>query len=403
MSVYRPTKICKKTGERIFASRFFWIDKIIQLANGERYRLHRSSGLEDEAAAIKLEAKLVQKIIIEGPPQKTPPAFTMLDAAWKYWEEVGQHSRKPKDTAKNIEHCKRLFGAAKPFNEIRAADIADVMRRRAGEDNGRGQPVALSSVNRQILDTFRAMWRRAARVWQIEGLPPEPDWKAIAFKTPKGRQRILTDEEAEIFWPAMREDYLPFLTFGAGRGLRMGEYLFNRSQIDLPGRLVTFRVGKKGSGWNYFTEAITEAEAALLDAEMKRAPGEKVFTYEIQRGPKKGMRAPITYEGFKSEIYRKLDKLRKAHPGLFQDLRFHDIRHDFATRYLRHTKDLQGLSQLMHHSTIRMTQRYVHMAGHERRAALEDFHSGYAPSRTRPQPGQGQGKADQKNTGTTEG
>lgn len=44
-----------------------------------------------------------------------------------------------------------------------------------------------------------------------------------------------------------------------------------------------------------------------------------------------------------------------------EDFRFHDLRHTFATRLLRHTGNLKLVSRLLGHTQVETTMRYAHV------------------------------------------
>jgi len=59
-----------------------------------------------------------------------------------------------------------------------------------------------------------------------------------------------------------------------------------------------------------------------------------------------------------------------------EDFRFHDLRHTFATHFLRNTKDFRALQEILGHSDYRMTLRYSHVLDDHKREAMEAFEKG---------------------------
>ena len=54
-----------------------------------------------------------------------------------------------------------------------------------------------------------------------------------------------------------------------------------------------------------------------------------------------------------------------------EDLRLHDLRHDFATLMLRKTKNLVDVQHALGHKDSRMTLRYAHLLPEDLRSAYE--------------------------------
>jgi integrase len=54
-----------------------------------------------------------------------------------------------------------------------------------------------------------------------------------------------------------------------------------------------------------------------------------------------------------------------------KDLRFHDLRHTFASRLIMKGADIRTVQELMRHNTLAMTARYTHLLDSHKRAAIE--------------------------------
>ena len=106
---------------------------------------------------------------------------------------------------------------------------------------------------------------------------------------------------------------------------------------------------------------------AIFAAEMRKSAQPVVFTYERQTGAAKGQRSPIGY-----------DTLRKSHEAArlkagVPEFRFHDVRHDTATRALRDWKNLPEVQRLLGHADISSTARYAHVLDDDLRKSMRSF------------------------------
>ena len=54
-----------------------------------------------------------------------------------------------------------------------------------------------------------------------------------------------------------------------------------------------------------------------------------------------------------------------------KNLRFHDLRHTFASRLIERGADIIRVKELLGHSTVRITERYLHSNREERKRAVE--------------------------------
>jgi integrase len=71
-----------------------------------------------------------------------------------------------------------------------------------------------------------------------------------------------------------------------------------------------------------------------------------------------------------------MEKLKTSWPNLMKkaeikNFRFHDLRHDFASRLVMSGVDLYRVKELLGHGSIEITQRYAHLAPHTLAEAVE--------------------------------
>jgi len=182
------------------------------------------------------------------------------------------------------------------------------------------------------------------------------------LKEPEERVRELDTHEAVALDANVRGDYALWFEFARLTGLRQAETLITWSCVNMSAKRIT-TVGK---GKLKVSTPITPQVAAILDQCRGHHP-EAVFTYVCKRpleGQQKGKRYPITSEGAKTQ-WRRL----KARAGV-QDFRFHDIRHDVATKLLRSTGNLKLVQRALNHRNVATTVKYAHVMDDEIAAAL---------------------------------
>ena len=82
----------------------------------------------------------------------------------------------------------------------------------------------------------------------------------------------------------------------------------------------------------------------------------------------------VLTEGF--GIYRDFDKAQKK-AGIQTRLRFHDLRHTFASQFMMNGGNVFDLQKLLGHTDIKMTMRYAHYSPEHLQSAMKGFELGH--------------------------
>jgi integrase len=332
---------------------------------GRRFSGNTEAANRKDAEAVERSLRAKAKADVEAERRTGNGPLTLNDAAGRYWREVGKHHAASATTWRDLDRLVKRLGPDKRLDEITDADVAALVTWRRAQtikgEKGRAT-IAPATVNRSTLEPLKKIFTRAKRTWRYS-FPLEPNWRDHWLKEPQERVRELHDGEGDALGAAARGDYAPWLAFARLTGLRRAETLIRWSDVNWSAKIIT-AVGK---GRRLVSTPITPAVAALLEP-LKGHHPEAVFTYTCQRtraGRVKGQRYPVTIEGGKTE-WRRL----RARSGV-ADLRFHDLRHDVATKLLRETGNLKLVQQTLNHRSIATTVKYAHVNDSEVADALQ--------------------------------
>jgi len=214
-----------------------------------------------------------------------------------------------------------------------------------------GQGVKKATVNRGLA-ILRRMLNLAKEWGFLEGdrgrirLFPEND---------SLKERILSQEEEKALLRECCGHLKPIVKTALETGMRRGEILNLRwSQVDLKNR--TIKVERTKSGRTRYV-AINSSLAKEL-ASLKKTGSVYVFA-----NPETGRPYADVKRAFKGACRR---------AGI-RGLRFHDLRHTFATRLVERGVDLITVKELLGHSTVKITERYTHSDRDRKREAVESL------------------------------
>lgn len=336
-----------------------------QLQGRRFYGSTKCKNLRDaEKAERDLKAKAKEDLENEKKYGSNP--FPIRYAFGRYWEEVGKHHVNASDTWRRLQTLVQFFGPNKRLDEITDADVAALVawRRQQTVHRNRAKPseklVENSTVNRSTIAPLKAVFSRAKRTWKLV-LVNEPNWRAHWLSTPEERVRELTAKEAEALVASVREDFADWLAFAHLSGRRRQETLILWSHVG------DNQIVSPGKGSRRVVTPITPQIREIIERQRGHHPTH-VFTFVARQTAGafvRGQRYPITREGAKTQ-WRRLAKRSKV-----KDFRFHDLRHDRATKVLRATGNLKLVQRVLNHSNIATTARYAHVADEDVADALE--------------------------------
>jgi integrase len=337
-----------------------------------QFRGHRFFG--STKAKTKRQAEAVERTERERAKQHIEQAQTAAtsmrldDVIGRYWHEVGQHHAGADNTWRQLNLLVDHFGKDKLLTEITDADVTKLVAWRRGHKVR--APICNALTNSRLISPFtvndlteqlKKLFTRA-KLWDVR-FRHEPQWRKHRLDEPAERVRELVGDEGERLQAATRDDYAPFPAFARASGLRLRECLLQWSEVDWQKR----QIRKPGKGGKPVSVPITPTIRDILWPLRGHHPAH-VFTYVAERtrdGRIKGRRYPLTLSGVKTAWRR----LRKA-AGV-TGFRFHDFRHDFATKLLRETGNLKLVQQALNHADMKTTSRYAHVLDSEVADAME--------------------------------
>jgi integrase len=201
----------------------------------------------------------------------------------------------------------------------------------------------VATVNR-YLSTLKAAFFLAVKNNKVERNPVS---LVRLGKENNCRVRWLTDDEEERFLKIMPTEYHPLVLIALHTGMRKSEQLnLKWSDVDFHRNLITIRESKAGEARRLpMNEVVIEALKALPRMLHNRF----VFYGRVPAQPLKN--------GIKHS-----DWLKYLAAAGIENLRWHDLRHTFASRLVMKGVDLYTVSKLMGHHSLEMTERYAHLA-----------------------------------------
>ena len=338
---------------------------------GETHRLRRSCGkgtTKKEAQKKhtlwrrELRASFQQPKLPEldptPPPAPEPASKTFPEFAWHWYRLHTVPNCKP-STQRVVEgvlrkHAVPFFGAV-PLGSVTSERIAHY---KADKVTG----LAPKTVNNH-LGVLSRMYRSAVEWGYVERnpvtgvgllkLPPQE----FAFWDAAQSERFLTVIQAT------EPSHYPFFLTALRTGMRMGELVaLEWSHVDLAlGRIdVRWSVhrGERTSPKNGRGRSIPlSPRLAEVLARQRQRCGRSPLVFPCQKG------GYLTRDKVKRPMWRAIERARLPR------IRFHDLRHSFASQLVMAGVPLVAIQQYLGHADLTMTMRYSHLSP----AARQDY------------------------------
>ena len=290
----------------------------------------------------------------------------------RYAAHICTHHKRPEDTLGKLD-SKFSYLMHRPMTEI----TPWVIEKWRAEQKKAGK--ADATVNRCLM-TLKACLSQAVK-WGLLDANPLASVKPLKIDS-KGRVRYLSEdeekrlvkaldererririerasanqwrrergyEELPDLWKATYADYLkPMCLLARHTGMRVGEIFNLRWQdVNFHTKLLTVRGSTAKSGQTRHIPMNEEVQSVL-----KAWCDQQEDTSGLVFPGKQGK--PFNNIQSSWEVARKAAKL--------EDFRWHDFRHDFASKLVMRGVDLNTVRELLGHADLKMTLRYAHLA-----------------------------------------
>jgi integrase len=295
----------------------WWID--FTTPNGSRVR--QSAGTSDRAAAQELHDSL---------RAKAWRVARIGDQPSRSWDEVALRylAKYPnRNKATHIRHFTTMF-RGRTLGSLTEEDCERAL-------NGLARPY---SHNRHAA-TLRHLFTQARDEWKWLAIVP----RVPKLTEPKGRVEFLTASEASALVDALPDQHRDLVRFALATGLRLGNILgMTWQQVDAERKLA----------WIHSDQA--KAKRAIAVPLNQTA-------IEVLARQDSGTERVFQRKRIETKVWKRALKVA----GITRRIRFHDLRHTWASWHAQQGTDQRVLQELGGWASSSMVQRYAHLnAGH---------------------------------------
>lgn len=337
-----------------------------------------------EAIAARESARSKVRRIAGGTERPPLPEAKTFDDLAEHWLKIKATKKKSiaDDRSMINRHLRPPLGPI-ALPSIRKDIIDEVFVELVGEYDEMGEEIRPGRVGSKtawnILTLLGSMLREAKKQDWIADVPhverPVQDQKDFVWLDESGLDRLI--------WAGLEDEahpqLAPIVATAAYTGMRAGEVLgLQWSDVDFAARRITVR---RSFGGDEGRDASTKSRQVrhvpllgklrgLLFEWKSRCPSD-LWLYPTSSGEARKRSDRHIQEYFHGALERACidkDSLRGGRSDNGRRVRprraftFHDLRHSFASNWMRAGEDLFTLSKVLGHSSVTTTERYAHLA-----------------------------------------
>jgi integrase len=304
----------------------------------------KTTGTENKRLAEKIYGKTLTDIE-EGRFFDRPKNIKMVEVIDKYMNEVSQFKSGSHERNRQIvEHFKAFFGD-ELIEEVNPPLLSKYKAERLQTITKKGRPVSPDTVRKE-LSLLRQIFNVAIDEWEL--VKENPVRKIIkSLPQEEKRVRYVLPEEAEKLRFTIPAWLSPIVITACQTGLRRTNLLsLTTQQVDFTSNRLIVDKTKNGNSIGIGMTSIVRD--SLLDVIRNRKVISPYVFCDDRGRPHSPHKVSVAFK-------------RACRSAGVDNLRLHDLRHDFATLMLRKTKNLVDVQHAMGHKDSRMTMRYAHL------------------------------------------
>lgn len=213
----------------------------------------------------------------------------------------------------------------------------------------RKEKVSVTTINREIA-CLRHMFTKAIEWNKVNNNHVK---HVKLFPENNQRTRYLSEKEIKLLCAYAPSYFKPIIMAALNTGMKRGEIMrLKWADVDLSKGIIYVREAKNNSSREI---PINETLKDVLESLPRRLHNPYVFCNHLGK----------PYHDFSKAFQLAVKKA-----GI-EDIRFHDLRHIFASYLIMDGVDLKTVQELLGHKTIRMTLRYTHLSPAHKKTAIE--------------------------------